>query len=163
MLIRAPSEEDAETVAHLLTALNETVGADGLPPPLDRLPANVVVSPEQARRRLGEAASTETCLLAEEDGAALGLVALRVLPQLGQDSPYAEVTQLYVAPRHRRLGIASALMNAAEEVARAGQCTSLHVLAYHGDADAQALYRSIGYEPLYVGFEKFLTSRREQG
>jgi ribosomal protein S18 acetylase RimI-like enzyme len=54
-------------------------------------------------------------------------------------------------------------MEAAEELARARGCTSLHVLAYHGNAEAQALYRSIGYEPLYVGFEKFLTPRREQG
>ena len=58
-------------------------------------------------------------LLAESDGVAVGLVAVRVVPYLGQDVPFAEVTQLYVTPSHRRHGIARFLMAHAEELARA--------------------------------------------
>jgi ribosomal protein S18 acetylase RimI-like enzyme len=162
LTIRTAGEEDAQTVARLLTALNEAVGADGLPPPEDQLPENVLVSPGQARPRLSSAAA-ETGLLAEEDGTPLGLAALRVVPHLGQDAPNAEVTQLYVARGYRRRGIARALVSRAEEMARASGCTSLRVLAFHNNAEAKAFYRSLGYEPLYVGFEKFLTSHRAQG
>ena len=96
----------------------------------------------------------ETALLAESDGVAVGLVAVRVVPYLGQDVPFAEVTQLYVTPSHRRHGIARFLMAHAEELARARGCTSVHVITGRNDTTADAFYHAIGYEPLYHGFEK---------
>ena len=154
--IRVAAEGDAAAVARLLTELNEAVGADGVPPGEDRRPENVIVTTEKSRQRLGASVDVEVTLLAKLDGAAVGLVAVRIVPYLGQDVPFAEVTQLYVAPAQRRRGVGTALLLAAEELARSRGCTSVHVIAARGNADALALYPEAGYEPLYVGFEKFL-------
>ncbi len=156
LTIRHATENDAAAVARLVTELNETVGADGLPPGADKLPENVIVSVEQARQRLRATAGVETALLAELDSVAVGLVAVRIVPYLGQDAPFAEVTQLHVAPGHRRRGIARALMTRAEGLARERGCTSVHLITGRDNAAAQAFYRAVGYEPPYLGFEKFL-------
>jgi GNAT superfamily N-acetyltransferase len=156
LIIRHVTENDAEVVARLLTELSDTVGGDGMPPGPDRLPENVIVSAEQARQRLRATAGVETALLAEVGGVAVGLVAVRIVAYLGQDVPYAEVTQLYVTPDHRHRGVARALMAQAEELARSRGCTSVHVIAGRNNATAEGFYQAIGYEPLYHGFEKFL-------
>ena len=150
------AESDAAAVAQLMTELNEAVGASGLAPGADRAPENVIVSEEQARRRLRAMASVETALLAEVDGVPAGLVSVRIVPYLSQDVLFAEVTELYVTPSRRRLGIARSLMTRAEEMARAQGCTSVHVIAAQSNAEAISFYRAVGYGALYVGFEKFL-------
>ncbi len=160
LTIREATPDDAADFARLFTALNDTVGADSLPPGLDRLPENVLMTEKQARRRLRATAAIEPVFIAEVQGAAVGFVAVRLIPYLGQDVPWAEVTQLYVAPERRRLRVARALMAHAEELARARRCTSLHVITGHDNAPANALYAAAGYEELYAGFEKFLKPSR---
>ena len=43
--------------------------------------------------------------LAEDEGRAVGLLSLRLVPYLDQDVPYAEVMNLYVRPEARRGGV----------------------------------------------------------
>lgn len=126
--IRPAAAADAEAVAALLTDFN------GEP-----------VDGPTAARRLAALQGIEMVLLALRDGAAVGLCSLRVVPFLSADHPYAEVTELYVAPEHRRQGIARRLMREAEALARAQGAPSVYLLTGFQNETAQAFYRSIGY------------------
>lgn len=152
--LRPATLNDAPDVALLLTGLNEAVG-----PPLGD--DQVIVSENQARTRLEAMAPAEHVLLAHVDGRPAGLLSLRIVPQLSQDVPYAEVTELYVAVAHRRHGVARLLMAEAEFTARRRGCTYVRVLAWHDNNVAQAFYRAAGYEPLLVGFEKPLPRKTD--
>jgi len=56
-----------------------------------------------------------------------------------------ELQDLEVRPSHRRLGIATALVAAAEEEAHAQGFQMIRLEVSRGDAAAQALYRKCGY------------------
>jgi ribosomal protein S18 acetylase RimI-like enzyme len=103
--------------------------------------------------------ATEQVLLAFGDGAPAGLLSLRIVPYLSQDVPYAEVTELIVLTEHRRQGIATLLMAQAEFLARQRGCTAVQVRAWHNNEDAHSFYRAAGFEPLEVGFVKYLAAR----
>lgn len=151
--VRIAGADDTAAVARLMTALNEAVGpVYGLA----RTPENVTVTPEQAHARMERMAGVEQALLAEEAGAAIGLLSLRIVPYLSEDTPYAEITELFVVPEHRRGGVARRLLVEAEAIARAHGCTSIHVNAWHDNAQAQDLYWATGYDLVEVGFEKRL-------
>ncbi len=151
--IRLAGGGDAEVVAQIMTALNDAVGpASGLA----RIPENILVSAEQARRRIDRMADVERVLLAEVDAVPAGLLSLRIVPYLSEDSPYAEVTELFVVPERRRLGVARRLMAEADDIARGRGCTLIHVNAWRDNREAQEFYRRAGYEAVEVGFEKHL-------
>lgn len=140
---------DVEAIAALKKAWNvESWG--------DHLPNGVLVSPEQALRRLQAAAGSEETYLAEVNGSPVGLASIRFSPSLDEDAPYAEVTQLFVAAEQRRTGVATRLMSHVESIARSRGCTSIHLITGSSNAAAQAFYQVAGYEALYLGFEKFL-------
>ena len=67
-----------------------------------------------------------------------------VLDTMPNQRHRAEVAKLLVHPDARRLGIGRALMQAAEEAARAGRRTLLTLDTRTGDS-AEPLYRSMGY------------------
>jgi ribosomal protein S18 acetylase RimI-like enzyme len=151
--VRVASAADAPAVARLMTALNEAVGpVFGL----DRTPENVTVTEEQARRRIERMAGVDQVLLAEAAGESIGLLSLRTVPYLDEDVPYAEITELFVLAEQRDRGVARRLIDEAETVAHARGCTSIHVNAWHDNAEAQSTYRSAGYAPVEIGFEKRL-------
>jgi ribosomal protein S18 acetylase RimI-like enzyme len=102
------------------------------------------------------AAKVETILLAEVRGEPAGFTSLRVIPYLDQDTPYAEVTQLYVRADFRRQGIANRLVKAAEDMALERGATCVHILTGKDNLEAQAFYRAAGYEVECLDFEKFL-------
>jgi len=128
LTIRPATAADAEAVAALLTDFNE-VHTDAV----------------AAARRMAAMQGTETVLLALRDGVAVGLCSLHVVPFLSADHPYAEVTELYVAPEHRRRGIARRLMAAAEELARSQGAPAVYLQTGLTNDVAQAFYRSLGY------------------
>jgi ribosomal protein S18 acetylase RimI-like enzyme len=151
--VRVAGADDAGVVARLMTALNDAVGpAYGLA----RIPEHVLVSAEQARRRIDRMADVERVLLAEDGAAPAGLLSLRIVPYLAEDSPYAEVTELFVVPEQRRRGVARRLMAQAEDIARGRGCSLIHVNAWRDNGEAQEFYRLAGYEAVEVGFEKNL-------
>jgi ribosomal protein S18 acetylase RimI-like enzyme len=147
LTLRPATLDDAFAIALLLTELNEAVG-----PSLGDDQA--AVSEDQARERIDAMAPGEQVLLAHVDDAPAGLLSLRIVAQLSQDVPYAEVTELYVADAYRRRGVARLLMAEAEFTARKRGCTFVHVNTWHDNDVAQAFYRAAGYESLVVGFEK---------
>jgi ribosomal protein S18 acetylase RimI-like enzyme len=154
--IRTATMADAPAIARLMTAFNRAVGAMGVGWGRDTSSDVADVSPAQAERRLTAMAATETVYLAEVDGLPVGIAALRVVPHLDQDVPYAELTQIYVTPEHRRNGVAAALIGHVEAQARSAGATSVYLLTGHDNAAAQAFYQAQGFQPDYVGFDKFL-------
>jgi len=161
IVVREATEEDATVLARFMTAINELLGADNLPSPLDKSPENVNTSAERMRQRLQASAGVETAFLAEDDAIPAGFVALRLVPYLGQEVPYAEITQLYVDPKYSGRGVGTALMSAAEHRSRERGCTSLHVLVWAHNEGGRKFYAAMGYEEFYVGVEKFLKERTD--
>jgi ribosomal protein S18 acetylase RimI-like enzyme len=76
------------------------------------------------------------------------------LPCVFYAEPYAELTELYVEPGWRRMGIAKALMTFAEDLARQSGAAELTLLTGSDNLAAQAFYRSMGYAPGDVGMVK---------
>jgi GNAT superfamily N-acetyltransferase len=96
-----------------------------------------------------ECAAHDGCvLLAEADGKTVGFVC--VVSATRNDSPddpatFAWVHDIFVRPEHRRQGIATALMTAAESFARSRGAKELRLGVIDRNADARAMYRGLGF------------------
>src|SRR6266480_1647787 len=105
--------------------------------------------------RLRQAANHESVILAEVDDRLTGFASLRVTDSLDPD-PYAELTDLFVETEARRLGVASRLVKYVEGIARERGASHLVVLTGQKNTEAQAFYRSAGYEEYAVAMRKSL-------
>ncbi len=162
--IRRASSADAAIVATLMSAFNRQVGAMGVGWGQDTRPEVADISEQQAAHRLRAMAATERVYLAEADARPLGIAALRLVPHLDQDVPYAELTQIYVDPAQRTSGVGARLLAFVEAEARSAGATVVYLLTGEDNVNAQAFYRRQGYAAHYVGFEKALTvANREKG
>jgi GNAT superfamily N-acetyltransferase len=105
--------------------------------------------PARARAFLAERfAHLESVILlaCDERGAGLGFVQLYPLfSSVGTLRIYL-LNDLYVAPAARRIGVASALLKAAAEHARALGAGRLWLQTALDNAPAQALYESLGWQ-----------------
>jgi ribosomal protein S18 acetylase RimI-like enzyme len=63
------------------------------------------------------------------------------VPYVGQDAPYAELTQLYVRQHFQRQGVGSALIEEVERKAVEAGATCVHVITGQDNKEAQAFYR----------------------
>lgn len=108
--------------------------------------------------RLRQAATHETVIVAEVDERITGFASLRVTDSL-DPAPYAELTDLFVEPEARRLGVASRLVKYMEGIARERGASHLVVLTGQKNTEAQAFYRSAGYEEYAVAMRKSLRER----
>lgn len=115
---------------------------------------------QQAAGRLRRSRGIEHPILARVDGAVAGFASLRLHAYLGEDVPYAELSELYVRPQFRRLGVARALLTALEEVARRSGATSWSVLTGDDNEAALAAYRAWGFVPFSVALQKWLSDER---
>ncbi|WP_137178420.1 GNAT family N-acetyltransferase [Roseomonas sp. AR75] len=132
-MIRAARAGDAETVAALINAINEL--GPGAPV---RMTAAIV------RRDLVCAQPKALLRVAERDGAVVGFATAGLVYDAERCAWAMMLLDLYVAPEHRRRGLARGLMAAlADEALRAGaRCLWWGVDA--GDDEATLFYRSIG-------------------
>ncbi len=112
-------------------------------------------------RRLRQAESHETVVVAEIAGLIVGFASLRVTPSL-DPAPYAELTELFVEPESRRVGAASRLVKYLEGIARERGAAHLVVLTGRANMEAQAFYRPAGYEEYAVALRKSLRERPPQ-
>jgi ribosomal protein S18 acetylase RimI-like enzyme len=103
--------------------------------------------------RLRQAANHETVIVAEVGERIAGFASLRVTDSL-DPTPYAELTDLFVEPEARRLGVAARLVKYMEGIARERGATHLVVLTGQKNTEAQAFYRSAGYEEYAVAMRK---------
>ncbi len=72
------------------------------------------------------------------------------------DFETARLADLAVLEKHRRQGIATALIEAAENYARERGATCLHIGVMAANRRALALYDSCGYTPFSMKLEKYL-------
>jgi ribosomal protein S18 acetylase RimI-like enzyme len=158
--IREVSWMDADAVAVLFSEFNALLGVDGLPEEASHDPGLIPVSGVQMARRMRSMGGIELVFIAEEGGDLAGLCCLRLIPYIGQDEPYAEVTQLYVRPQCQRNGIGAALLQAAEKRAQAADATCVHIITGGINLNAQAFYAAQGYVSDDVVFDKYF-SREE--
>ena len=157
LFIRKASVADAAAIATLFSEFNAILGADGLPDPDALLPENTNVTPSTMAGRIATMAEVEGAWLAEANGTPAGLMCLRLVPYVGQDVPYAEVTQLYVRAAVKRQGVGAALLATAEDAALQMGATCVHIITGYDNIDAQAFYRAKGYDMPGVEFVKYLS------
>src|SRR5512142_203550 len=143
ILVRDVTEGDAEAIARLITEF-----------------IHLTTTAEQVARRLRRSAVVEHPILAEVDGNVAGFASLRLLNYLSEDTPYAEVSELFVSERYRRRGIARALMTELEVRARAAGASNLAVLTAPDNTTAIALYRAMGFREFSIALQKWFTEDR---
>jgi ribosomal protein S18 acetylase RimI-like enzyme len=127
--IREATEADAQVVAELNDAFN-----------------GIRRSVEQIRQQMRAAESAETILLVEELGSTVGFLCFQALGSVCYDTPWVEITELYVVPIHRGHGAGRALIE--EAMRRAGEAGASEVLlrTNTNNAVAQNVFARIGLE-----------------
>jgi GNAT superfamily N-acetyltransferase len=113
-------------------------------------PATAVEADEHIRRFAADAASR--LQVAELDGDVVGLVATHIVPRLDRDRVTCRITDIVVSSTHRRCGVGSALLAAAEHEARVHGARRLDLSWGDHRADAHAFYTRMGFETRSRGF-----------
>ena len=123
---------------------------------LNRLFNGVDEPVENYTRRMVDPRRVDTPLLAEINGRVIGIANLRLLTAVFYSEPYAELTELFVEERARRLGAGAALVSFAEDLARKGGAIEMFILTDFYNHTAQQLYRKLGYEHYDIALAKKL-------
>lgn len=84
-------------------------------------------------------------LVADADGAVVGVVAVTASPHVGRPGREARVKALVVASTHRRQGVGAALLRAAEQRAREWGCDQVDLTSARSRDAAHSFYLSHGY------------------
>jgi GNAT superfamily N-acetyltransferase len=128
IIIRPATPADAPEIARLNAAFND-----------------LRASEEHIAAHIAARSEFERAFLAEIDGRVVGMACLRLLPCLCDPAPYAELTELFVDPAARRLGVGRALIRHIEGVARAAGARELALITAWRNTGAHAFYHAIGY------------------
>ena len=138
--IRDAESSDSEAVSRL-------VGQLGYP-----------TSSDAVARRLARLASSEAdrCVVAERDGEVVGLASMHTSLSVEYDYPAAKLSAIVVDQRHRRRGIAQALVSEMEAEARARGCCLIFLTTAERREGAHAFYRRMGFEETGRRFAKQL-------
>lgn len=89
---------------------------------------------------------TETVLVADVGGTLAGFLCLQTLRSICYDAPWAEITELYVAPPLRGQGVGEALVCAAVAHAESAGASELLLRTNEANAAAQRLGDRVGLE-----------------
>lgn len=126
--VRQARREDATEIARLNEAFNDLRS-----------------TPEQIAAQIDACAGIETMFLAEVDGVGVGMASLRLLPNICDPTPYAELTELFVEEAYRRLGVGRMLVEQIEQAARAGGADQLVLLTSFKNSRGHAFYHALGF------------------
>ena len=129
LTIRDAQATDAEPIAALLAQLGYPTGTGAVEPRLDRL-----------------AIVGDRVVVAELDGAVVGLAHLQVAPAIEHERPVAKIAALVVDAPHRGRGIGRTLVEELEAEARARGCGLLFLTTSERRDDAHAFYEHLGLE-----------------
>ena len=89
-----------------------------------------------------------TVAAALQDGQARGFITSTALPASLMLGTAWSIRDLYVAPRHRRSGIARALLQHVADAARAAGAARVSLQTETGNTAALTLYTSAGFQPV---------------
>jgi ribosomal protein S18 acetylase RimI-like enzyme len=140
--IREASSADAGCVAALLSELG--------------YPTVEGQARERLERLLAEASTRVLVAEGAMPGEVIGLSAVRAETLLEHDRPAARLLALVVAEKHRRRGVARALVEATEEKATELGCFRIVLTSAEHRDDARAFYLAAGYEQTGRRFAKEL-------
>jgi ribosomal protein S18 acetylase RimI-like enzyme len=122
--------------------------------------SGVSTSASQARTRLDRSRGVEHPFVAEVSGEVAGFASVRLIPYLGDDRPYAEISELFVNERLRKQGVGAALLAALETHARNAGAMGIAVITDKDNASALALYRSRGLEAFAIALQTWFSQQR---
>jgi N-acetylglutamate synthase-like GNAT family acetyltransferase len=97
--------------------------------------------------RISEWAETPRAevLVAELEGVVVGVAGVSAGPHLARSGRFARLTGLAVAATARRRGVATALVRAAEALAREWECDRVEVTSSRWRTEAPGFYAALGY------------------
>jgi GNAT superfamily N-acetyltransferase len=102
-------------------------------------------------------AADHLLLVAEDEGTLIGMCALIFSLSTWSASPVCELQDVLVTQGHRRADVGRGLVQSAEEIARARDCSRLFLLAESWNLEAHAFYRNLGLaEKTCLYFERDL-------
>jgi GNAT superfamily N-acetyltransferase len=139
LTIRDAQAADAEPIAGLLAQLGYPAQASAVGSRLERL------------RIVGD-----RVVVAELDGAVVGLAHLQVAPAIELDRPASKISALVVDEAHRGRGVGRALVEEMEVEARARGCEVLFLTTAARRKAAHAFYERVGLEETGKRFAKEL-------
>jgi N-acetylglutamate synthase-like GNAT family acetyltransferase len=142
LTIRDATTHDADAVARLLDNMGYPTSAQAAAAHIARFAGNPA-----SRLQVAE----------ESAAGVVGLVATHIVPRLDDDAFTCRITDLVVSGAHRRSGIGSTLMTAAEHEARTVGAPRLDLSSGEWRADAHAFYASHGFETRARAFTKRLS------
>ena len=128
--IRIAGRRDTDAIAPLLGQLGYPASAVEVGERLERLANN----------------PDAEVLVAELGDEVVGVAAYQLIDLLERPEPQCRITALVVDDRHRRRGVAYALLHMIEESARDVGCFRLEVTTRPDRAEASALYRAAGFD-----------------
>jgi GNAT superfamily N-acetyltransferase len=94
-------------------------------------------------------------LVAELDGAVVGLAAVSASLHVARPGRFGRLAGLAVRDDARRRGVGAALVRAAEELARGWGCDRLEATSSRWREEAPAFYAALGYEDLSVSQARY--------
>ncbi len=163
VLIRSARKDDSAAIAALFRMSSDGL-VDYIWSRMDDGSGRPLLETGRARyEREGVAFSYQNCIVAERDGAVIGMVhCFPMESPSGADNepnpdpvlaPYAALEDygsLYISgvamvPQHRKKGIGSLLLAAAEKRARSLALPRLSVLCFDANESAMRLYRRLGF------------------
>jgi GNAT superfamily N-acetyltransferase len=100
-----------------------------------------------------------SCLVvADDDGALIGVAALGVLPMLEVTGKLGRLLALVVDERYRGRGVGQSLVMAVEERARAAGCVKMEITSSRYRTGTHEFYQQLGYEDICNSSARFVKS-----
>jgi GNAT superfamily N-acetyltransferase len=134
LALRTATADDAATIHALVVALAE----------YEREPDAVVNTPDVLRAQLAAPRPPFECVLAEEDGVAMGFALFFPTYSTWLGRPGLWLEDLFVPEAHRRRGIGRALLTRVAELAVARGCGRLEWSVLDWNTPARDFYRRLG-------------------
>ncbi len=132
--VREATAEDAEAIHSLTGELAATVGDS--PPRFEDVHARLVELLEEPRARV---------LVAEDEGAVVGVASLWIKPDLAHGDTVIEVPTLVVAEGSRREGVGKLLMEEVQSLGAENGANLIELVATTQNVAAREFYRALGF------------------
>ncbi len=111
---------------------------------------------EHIAEHIAQRSQFETAYVATIHAEVVGLACLRLLPNLCDPIPSAELTGLIVHPKARRLGVGRALVRQIEQAAREQGARMLFLMTAWQNGQAHAFYHAVGYRVYTMTMQRSL-------